>query len=94
MKRSTLVTSMVARRPYEELMAQEDGPTSAFERLSVPGFNELPNCRCGRELHIVSIDPLPERSDTHIRIYNCPACHHEIRLTVWGTDCPSAQASP
>jgi hypothetical protein len=29
---------------------------------------------------------LPERSDTHIRIYNCLTCQHEMRLTVWGTD--------
>jgi hypothetical protein len=23
---------------------------------------------------------------TYVRIYECPACHHEMRLTVWGTD--------
>ena len=59
---------------------------SAFERLSVPGFAEFPKCRCGSELHIASIDPLRERSDTHIRVYNCLTCQHEMRLTVWGTD--------
>ena len=31
-------------------------------------------------------DMLQERNDTHIRAYNCPECHHEMRLTVWGTD--------
>jgi hypothetical protein len=53
---------------------------SAFERLLVPGSTELPECRCGKEMQIASIDRLPERNDAHIRVYNCPACHHEMRL--------------
>ena len=59
---------------------------SAFERLLVPGFSELPVCRCGEDMHTASINPLPERTDTHIRLYHCSACHHEMRLTVWGVD--------
>jgi hypothetical protein len=59
---------------------------SAFERFLAPGFTDLPKCRCGGEMHIASVDPLPERSDTHIRVYDCPACEHEMRLTVWGAD--------
>jgi hypothetical protein len=59
---------------------------STFARPFVPGFTELPKCRCGREMHIAGIDPLSERSETHIRVYDCPACQHEMRLTVWGTD--------
>jgi hypothetical protein len=58
----------------------------AIERFLVPGFTELPKCRCGGEMHIANINLLPERSDTHIRVYDCPACHHEMRLTVWSTD--------
>ena len=56
---------------------------SIFERLLVPGCTELPECRCGKEMHVASIDPLPQQSDAHIRVYDCPACHHEMRLTVW-----------
>ncbi len=59
---------------------------SAFERLLVPGCTELPECRCGKEMQIASTDPLPERSDAHIRVYHCPACRHEMRLTVWASD--------
>jgi hypothetical protein len=59
---------------------------TAFERLLVPGCTELPPCRCGKEMQLASLDPLPERSDAHIRVYNCPACRHEMRLTVWATD--------
>jgi hypothetical protein len=59
---------------------------SAFERLLVPGCTELPACRCGKEMQIASLDQLPGRSDAYVRVYNCPACHHERRLTVWATD--------
>jgi hypothetical protein len=66
-------------------------PLSAFERLLVPGSAELPICRCGKEMQIASLDPLPERSDVHIRIYNCRTCHHEMRLTVWPSNDTPAQ---
>jgi hypothetical protein len=59
---------------------------SGFERFLEPGVTELPECRCGREMHIANVDSSPERNDTHIRVYDCPACQHEMRLTVWGTD--------
>jgi hypothetical protein len=39
---------------------------SVFERLSVPGFTEFAECRCGKKMRIASIGPLPDRSDTHI----------------------------
>ena len=32
------------------------------------------------------IDTLRERGDTQIRVYICPACHHEMWLTVWDPD--------
>jgi hypothetical protein len=47
---------------------------------------ELPACQCGRKMRIASIEPQLERSDTHVRIYDCRACHREMWLTVWGTD--------
>jgi hypothetical protein len=59
---------------------------SALERSMVSGFSELPACRCGKEMRIANINPLPESTDTHIRIYDCPACDHQLRLTVWGSD--------
>jgi hypothetical protein len=37
-------------------------------------------------MQIASLDRFPERSDAHIRVYNCAACHHQMRLTVWATD--------
>jgi hypothetical protein len=59
---------------------------SDFERLLVPGCTELPACRCGTEMHIARTNSLAGKSDTHIRVYDCPACHHEMRLTVWGAN--------
>jgi hypothetical protein len=56
---------------------------SAFEFTAL--FTETPDCRCGKKMHVAG-DPSLETSDTHIRIYGCPACHHEMRLTVWGAD--------
>ena len=59
---------------------------SSIERLLVPGSTELPRCHCGDEMRIVSVDPIPERGDAHIRIYKCPSCTREMRLTVWASD--------
>jgi hypothetical protein len=59
---------------------------SDFERLLVPGCTELPACRCGKEMHIARTDSLAGKSDAHIRVYDWPACHNEMRLTVWGAD--------
>jgi hypothetical protein len=58
---------------------------SVFERLLVPGCTELPECPCGKEMQIVGTHRLP-KSDGDIRVYSCPACHHEMRLTVWAND--------
>ena len=59
---------------------------SLYERLLVPGSTELPECRCGEDMKAAGVDDLPDQSDTQIRIYKCPACHHEMRLTVWADD--------
>jgi hypothetical protein len=59
---------------------------SDLERLLVPGCTELPACRCGKEMHLDHTLSLPERTDTHIRVYRCLTCHYEMRLTVWGID--------
>ena len=61
---------------------------SAYERLLAPGSTELPECRCGKEMQLTRIEELPDRTDAQIRIYNCSACHHEMRLTVWSEDLP------
>ena len=56
---------------------------STLERLLVPGCTELPACRCGEEMQLTSIDPLPDTADVHRRVYKCAACDHEMRLMVW-----------
>jgi hypothetical protein len=58
---------------------------SVFERLLEPGCTEAPECRCGAEMEVTSIERFPEGSDADIRVYRCRACNHEMRLTVWAT---------
>jgi hypothetical protein len=58
---------------------------STFERLLVPGSTEMPDCRCGKEMHIASVIASLEKG-AEIRVYQCRACQHEMRLTVWMAD--------
>jgi len=59
---------------------------SDLERLLVAGCTEMPECRCGKEMRIHRTYSVPGKADTHIRVYKCLACDHEMRLTVWGSD--------
>jgi hypothetical protein len=55
---------------------------SKFERVLAVGSTELPDCRCGVEMQLISIIPVPG-DGSEIRIFRCPDCNHELRLTVW-----------
>ena len=54
--------------------------------IRAPEDAALARYRCGTEMHVARTHSLAGKSDTHIRVYDCPACHHEMRLTVWGAD--------
>jgi hypothetical protein len=60
----------------------------------VPDITELPVCRCGKDMHTANVSLSSERRDTHVRVYNCPACHHEMRFTFWGADTVTCPAAP
>jgi len=51
-------------------------------RLLEPGSTELPVCRCAAEMNLMAILPVTG-GDTEIRIFRCPDCSHELRLTAW-----------
>jgi len=34
-------------------------------------------------MEVARIELLPEGSDADVRVYQCAACRHEMRLTVW-----------
>ena len=53
---------------------------TAFENLLAPGSTDLPDCRCGAEMHIFRVKPC---GDTEIRIFRCDTCHHEFQLMGW-----------
>ena len=59
---------------------------SVFERLLLPGAQELPDCRCGTEMTLAGNEPIDAAEDVEIRVYKCPACRHELRLTVWAAE--------
>jgi hypothetical protein len=59
---------------------------SSLERLLGPNCTEGPECRCGEEMKAAGVNELPNQTDAQIRIYKCPACQHEMRLTVWADD--------
>ena len=54
---------------------------SKFERLLEAGSTELPDCRCGAEMNLVTV--VVSDGDTEIRLFRCPDCSHELRLTAW-----------
>lgn len=56
---------------------------SVLERVLEPGSTELLDCRCGKEMNVVRTKTSADRPEACIRIYECPACHHELQLTVW-----------
>jgi hypothetical protein len=60
---------------------------SVFERLLEPGNTELPSCLCGSDMHDAALER--PAVDTHIRVYRCDACGHELRLTVWASESKS-----
>jgi hypothetical protein len=62
---------------------------SKFERLLEPGSTELPDCRCGAEMNLTAIVPVAG-GDTEIRIFQCPDCSHELRLTAWPNNASAA----
>jgi DNA-directed RNA polymerase subunit RPC12/RpoP len=69
--------------------AGNGGAMSKFERLLEAGSTELPDCRCGAEMNLVTV-VLVSDGDTEIRIFRCPNCGHELRLTSWRTEVSAA----
>ena len=58
---------------------------SKFERVLAVDSTELPDCSCRVEMHLISTMPVPG-GGSEIRIFRCPDCNHELRLTVWHND--------
>ena len=50
----------------------------------MPGSTERPACRCGEVIEVASIERLPEGSDAAVRVYQCTACLHDMRITEKG----------
>src|ERR1700733_11717979 len=59
---------------------------SDAERFLEPDCDELPVCRCGKEMYIASTRSSPKMPDVDIRVYNCSACDHEMHLAIGRAD--------
>jgi hypothetical protein len=57
---------------------------SAVERLLSP------KCMCGKDMRLAAPRAMPQRQETHVNVYQCTACGHEMRVTVWGADVQAA----
>ena len=58
---------------------------SKLDRVLVPGSTEVPNCRCGTEMHLIAVVPV-QGGESEVRIFRCRDCGHELRLTIWRSD--------
>ena len=65
---------------------------SSIERVLVPGSRELPDCRCGSEMRLLTCDRSNDRPQAETRIYTCTQCQRELRLMVWLE--PAVDGSP
>ena len=45
-----------------------------------------PACRCGAKMKRAAPPTVPECGETHIDVFQCAACGHEMRVTVWGDE--------
>jgi hypothetical protein len=54
---------------------------TAIENLLAPDSKDLPDCKCGADLHLATRKPCG--NDTEVRIFRCAACGHELQLMVW-----------
>jgi hypothetical protein len=52
-----------------------------LERLLEAGSTETPNCLCRGIMRLARTEAADP--DTEIRVFQCPDCDHELRLTVW-----------
>ena len=52
-----------------------------YERLLEFGSAELPSCTCGQEMGFLKTRNIS--SDAAIKHFECAACGHELRITVW-----------
>jgi hypothetical protein len=59
---------------------------SDAERFLEPDCDELPVCRCGKEMYVALTRSSPKMPDVDIRVYNCVACDHEMHLAIWRAD--------
>jgi len=54
-----------------------------IEDVLAVGSTEMPDCLCGAEMTLVQSGPTDKSAGTQVRLYECPACKHQLNLMVW-----------
>ena len=59
-----------------------------FERPSMSSSERMlsPACRCGKQMQLSAPRIMPDCGETHIDVFQCETCGHEMRVTVWGEE--------
>jgi hypothetical protein len=83
LKMSRLRIRKHSRVGLKDIVEIRSNIVSKLDRVLVPGSADLPDCQCGAEMHLAKSKLCENSRDAEIRIYQCPACAHELRLMVW-----------
>jgi len=59
-----------------------------FGRLAMSSSERMlsPACRCGQKMQRAAPRLAPEGDETHIDVFQCAACGHEMHVTVWAKE--------
>ena len=45
-----------------------------------------PACHCGKTMHLAAPRLVPDTGEARIDVFQCTACGHEMRVTVWAEE--------
>jgi hypothetical protein len=62
-----------------------------FERVLASASHTIdaPDCHCTAEMRLITVMPRSD-GEAEVRIFRCPDCKHELRLTIWRDNATSA----
>lgn len=62
-----------------------------IERLTEPGSDAGPHCRCGAEMVRVRVER--RSADTLVKFFMCRTCDYDLRVMVWDDE-PTGESAP
>ena len=58
---------------------------SASDELAKPRADKSPECMCGTHMDLARTEAA-SHGNASIKIFKCPACLHELRVTAWDSE--------